>query len=299
MNNKNINDKTLRYPVLNDAISSLALKNLAENTVINYLDSITRFLDFIEYDNSFDITIEHFRHYLVYLNSLPLKKNTINNYNSHIRFFFNAVLRITVNPYLVPMAKTQAREIDFLTDSQIRSLLRATYKDSRFDCIVKMALCCGLRINEVVSIKICDIHTKDSSKYIFIRESKRNRSRIVPMDNTVYRAVQRYAKEYRIVPGTDNYFFRFSKQPHHTCNETIRRYFNIYKAAAGIQDSLTFHSLRHTFAINFLKAGGNVVDLKYRLGHSSLMSTSRYIHFTRNMMNTDISYLDALLKGGI
>lgn len=297
MNNKRINDKIIQYPILNDAISALALKNLSERTVTNYLDGIARFLDFIQYDNSFDITIEHFRQYLIHLNSLPLKKNSVNNYNSHIRFFFNAVLYKSVNPYIVPMAKADVKEIDFLTDSQIRSLLSATYVDSRFDCIVKLALCCGLRINEVISLKVCDIHTRDSSKYIFVRESKRNKSRFVPMDNTVYRAIQRYAKEYHILPGSECHFFRFSTYSCHTCNETIRRYFNIYKSAAGLQESLTFHSLRHTFAVNFLKAGGDVIDLKYRLGHGSLMSTSRYLHFTRNMMNTDISYLDTLLKG--
>ena len=133
---------------------------------------------------------------------------------------------------------------------------------------------------------------------VYIRESKKNRSRFVPLDKMAYRAIQRYAKEYRICPNSDRYFFVFSRLSH-TCNETIRRHFNLCRDAAGIPRSFTFHCPRHTYAVNFLRAGGNLLDLKYRLGHSSLASTSRYLHFARNMMNTDISYMDKFFKEGV
>ena len=137
-----------------------------------------------------------------------------------------------------------------------------------------------------------------SNMTVYIRESKKNRSRFVPLDKMAYRAIQRYAKEYRICPNSDRYFFVFSRLSH-TCNETIRRHFNLCRDAAGIPRSFTFHCLRHTYAVNFLRAGGNLLDLKYRLGHSSLASTSRYLHFARNMMNTDISYMDKFFKEGV
>ena len=297
MNNKSINDKILQYPILNDVKLALALKNLADNTVINYMDGIARFLDFINYDNHFDINEDHFRDYLIYLHSTPLSKNTINANNAYIRFFFFAVLDKNLNLYRVPKSKCAPKDIDFLFDHQIKALLDAVYTDSRMDCIIKLALCCGLRINEIVSLRISDISTKNiSNMAVYVRESKRNKSRYVPIDYTAYRAIQRYAKEYGIRPGSDRSFFVFSHAPK-SCNETIRRYFNIYKAAADLPASFTFHCLRHTYAVNFLRAGGDLHDLKYRLGHSSLASTSRYLHFSRNMMNNHVSYIDTLMKG--
>lgn len=290
MNTKSINDKIALYPILNDVKQALILKNVSDRTVTNYMDGIARFLDFIKYDNLFEITEDHFRNYLFYLHSCNFSKITINTYNSFIRFFFNAVLNTAINPYRVPMAKFIPKDIDFLFDHQISSLLSVSFHDSRLDCIIKLALCCGLRINEVISLKVSDISTKDRSNMtVYIRESKKNRSRFVPLDKMAYRAIQRYAKEYRICPNSDRYFFVFSRLSH-TCNETIRRHFNLCRDAAGIPRSFTFHCLRHTYAVNFLRAGGNLLDLKYRLGHSSLASTSRYLHFARNMMNTDISY---------
>ena len=299
MNTKSINDKIALYPILNDVKQALILKNVSDRTVTNYMDGIARFLDFIKYDNLFEITEDHFRNYLFYLHSCNFSKITINTYNSFIRFFFNAVLNTAINPYRVPMAKFIPKDIDFLFDHQISSLLSVSFHDSRLDCIIKLALCCGLRINEVISLKVSDISTKDRSNMtVYIRESKKNRSRFVPLDKMAYRAIQRYAKEYRICPNSDRYFFVFSRLSH-TCNETIRRQFNLCRDAAGIPRSFTFHCLRHTYAVNFLRAGGNLLDLKYRLGHSSLASTSRYLHFARNMMNTDISYMDKFFKEGV
>lgn len=299
MNTKSINDKIVQYPILNELKSSLALKNLSPITVTNYMDSVARFLDFIHFDNCFDITEEHFRNYLIFLHSTSLSKSSINAINSSIRFFFYTALNKPVNVYRVPKARFTPKEIDFLFDYQISSLLKATYCDSRMDCIIKLALCCGLRINEVISLKVSDISTRDvSNMTLHISKSKRNKSRYLPLDNTVYRAIQRYAKEFHIQPGTDNYLFSFSSLPK-TCNETIRRHFNSYKKKAGIPDTYTFHCLRHTYAVNFLRAGGDILDLKYRLGHGSLASTSRYLHFARNMMNTNISYIDTLIKDGV
>lgn len=299
MNTKSINDKIALYPILNDVKQALILKNVSDRTVTNYMDGIARFLDFIKYDNLFEITEDHFRNYLFYLHSCNFSKITINTYNSFVRFFFNAVLNTAINPYRVPMAKFIPKDIDFLFDHQISSLLSVSFHDSRLDCIIKLALCCGLRINEVISLKVSDISTKDRSNMtVYIRESKKNRSRFVPLDKMAYRAIQRYAKEYRICPNSDRYFFVFSRLSH-TCNETIRRHFNLCRDAAGIPRSFTFHCLRHTYAVNFLRAGGNLLDLKYRLGHSSLASTSRYLHFARNMMNTDISYMDKFFKEGV
>lgn len=80
---------------------------------------------------------------------------------------------------------------------------------------------------------------------VYIRESKRNKSRYVPIDKTMYSSLQRYAKEYHIVPGSDKHLFLFSSV-NKTNNETIRRYFNRYKSLANISDSYTFHCLRHT-----------------------------------------------------
>ena len=289
------NDKLIRYPILNEVIKVLDLKNSSHNTITNYIDGIARFLDFIEFDNSFEISIDHFQRFLIHLNTTDLNKKSINCINSYIRFFFNAVLDVPVNPYKVPMARVTHKDIRILEDYQIISLLNASESDSRDDLIIKLGLCCGLRINEVASLRICDIHTKGSSKYIHISESKRNKSRNVPMDNTIYRAIQRYAKEFHIVPGSDDLLFHFSKNSKVNYNETIRCHFNKIVAQAGI-DGVTFHALRHTYAVNFLRVHNDINTLKYRLGHSSLVSTSIYLRHSLALAPATNSFIDRIVS---
>lgn len=299
MNTKSINDKIAQYPILTDVKNELLIRNLSQKTIINYMDGIARFFDFIEYDNEFEISEDHFRNYLLHLHSSHLSMVTINTYNSFIRFLFSAVLNKPFNTYRVPKAKIISKDIDFLFDNQISELFRFSHSDSRIDCIIKLGICCGLRIDEIISLKVSDINTKNTNNMtVYVRNSKRNKSRYIPLDNTVYRAIQRYAKEYRINPGTDNYFFTFSKKGKSN-NETVRYHFNKCKSDAHLPKSFTFHCLRHTYTVNFLRSGGDLLDLKYRLGHSSLAATSRYLHFSRNMMKNQVSYIDTLLKGGV
>ena len=299
MNTKSINDKIALYPILNDVKQALILKNVSDRTVTNYMDGIARFLDFIKYDNLFEITetiLETIYFISTHVISLKL---LINTYNSFIRFFFNAVLNTAINPYRVPMAKFIPKDIDFLFDHQISSLLSVSFHDSRLDCIIKLALCCGLRINEVISLKVSDISTKDRSNMtVYIRESKK----IVPVLSlwikwlTVLFSVMPKNIVSALIPIAISLFFLAYLIPVTKLSEDI---FNLCRDAAGIPRSFTFHCLRHTYAVNFLRAGGNLLDLKYRLGHSSLASTSRYLHFARNMMNTDISYMDKFFKEGV
>lgn len=246
MNMKSINNKISQYPILNEVNLSLKLKNVSDRTILNDMDGIARFLDFISYDNQFEITSDLFRDYLIYLHSTSLKKNSINSNNSYIRFFFFSVLDKPLNLYKVPMARFARKEIDFLFDFQIHALFSACSSDSRMDCIIKLGLCCGLRINEIIQLKVSDIHTRDQSNMcIHIRESKRNKSRYyVPLDNTIYRAIQKYAKEYHIRPRSDSFFISFHNG-NKTCNETIRRNFYHY----------------------------------CRIGHDSLAITSLYLHY--------------------
>ena len=64
MNTKSINDKISQYPILNEVNLSLKLKNVSKRTILKYMDGISRFLDFISYDNQFEITSDMFRDYL-------------------------------------------------------------------------------------------------------------------------------------------------------------------------------------------------------------------------------------------
>lgn len=290
---KTTDDKYLEYPILLKVKENLELSGHAPNTIKNYVAGIYRFLEFTQIDDYNQLDLNHFRNYLIYLNSTDLSKRTINTNNSYIRYFYQAILLKDINPFIVPMVKFKKKEIDFLTDHQIVALLNASKVDSKTDCIIKLGLCCGLRINEIVNLKVSDIHV--DSMTVFVSESKRNKSRFVPLDNTVYLALSRYSKENHL--KINDFLFTYTRNKHKTNNETIRYNFYIYRDKANLPSSITFHSLRHTFAVNYLNSGGDIIHLKYLMGHGSIDSTTAYLHVAYNLKMKVPSFVDSLLGG--
>lgn len=286
------NDKYSQFPILIELKHELELSNHAQRTIMNYVDLVFRFLKFSQIQDPSSLTEDHFRQFLIYLKQSGLNPKSINAYNSHIRFFYQAVLDIPFNPRRVPMMIARSKDIDFLTPDKIIALLDRSQSDSKIDCIIKLGLCCGMRINEVISLKVSDIDIPNMR--IFISQSKRNKSRFVPIDKTMYLALHRYSREYHL--KKDDYLFTFTYLKVKTNNETIRRHFYFYRDLAGIPDSVTFHSLRHTFALNYINAGGDLVHLSYLMGHSSTATTNRYLHLAYNQKMLIPSFMDSLLE---
>lgn len=288
-NSNKTNDKFNDYPILNLLVKELELGGKAPNTIKNYVAGIKRFLEFTNISDVNDLTEDHFRNYLFYLLDSDMSKNALNCNNSYIRFFYLSVLNKPIHLARVPKCKFPKPVVSFLTEDMIIRLLNESRCDSKIDGIIKLGLSCGFRINEIAALKVCDVDTKAMT--IFIRESKRNRARYAPIDRTLLMALKRYSRQYHL--KINDYLFTFrGKQK--TINETLRRHFYHYRDKAGIGCDITFHSLRHTFAINYLNNNGQLAHLKYLMGHTSIVTTSLYLSMAYNQKMIVPSYLDSL-----
>lgn len=107
-------------------------------------------------------------------------------------------------------------------------------------------------------------------------------------------ALKRYSREYHL--GINDYLFTF-KNKQITNNETIHCHFYHHRDKAGIGSNITFHYLHHTFAINYLNSNGQLVHLKYLIGHGSIGTTSLYLNMAYNQKMIVPSYLDYSLTG--
>ena len=81
------------------------------------------------------------------------------------------------------------------------------------------------------------------------------------------------------------YLFEGNEGLEHISSKTITNYFTSLKYKYNLPENITFHSLRHSFATNFIKQGGDPFVLKSMMGHSSLNTTSIYIHMGRDFNN--------------
>lgn len=237
------------------------------------------------------LTAVHIRHFLWYLGSETNRWNspnpsarhiasntTINDYFRALRTFFNWLEReelIIENPFKhLKTPKADHKLVQALTPSEIERLFKVCSGKSALEirnkALLSVFLDTGLRLSELINLTLDDVNMDDGS--ILVRHGKGGKQRIVRIGNTAQKTLWKYITIYR--KGNSNkLFLNRSGEPFDFFGVSIflRRLGN--KAKVRIHA----HQLRHTFAISFLRAGGDVFSLQYLLGHSTLSMTQRYL----------------------
>ncbi|MFC1953613.1 tyrosine-type recombinase/integrase [Chloroflexota bacterium] len=236
------------------------------------------------------LTAVHIRHFLWYLGSEsnrwngtnpsarhPASNTTINDYFRALRTFFNWLEReelVIDNPFRhLKTPKPDNNIIQALTPAEIERLFKVCSGKSMLDvrnrAILSVFLDTGLRLSELIDLTLDDVNMDDGS--ILVKKGKGGKPRVVRIGNKAQKALWKYTL-YR--KGNSNrLFLNRSGEPFKFFGVAIflKRLGN--KAKVKIHA----HQLRHTFAISFLRAGGDVFSLQYLLGHSTLSMTQRYL----------------------
>jgi len=236
------------------------------------------------------LTAIHIRHFIWYLGSElhrwdinkpspqhVASNTTINDYFRSLSTFFNWLEKealVLDNPFKkLKTPKADNNIIQALTTSEIERLFKACSGESILDirnrAILSVFLDTGLRLSELINPTLEDVNMDDGS--IVVRHGKGGKPRIVRIGNKAQKALWKYTM-YR--KGNSNkLFLNLSCEP-----------FDFYGVAIFLKRvgdkakvKVHAHQLRHTFAISFLRAGGDVFSLQYLLGHSTLTMTQRYL----------------------
>ena len=148
----------------------------------------------------------------------------------------------------------------------------------------------GLRVGEVVKLKIEDIEVK--RKLIRVRDGKGRKDRYIVLSEIALRTFREYVDKYK----PEKWLFPGQRKDKHISTRTVQAIFEKARDKAGIKKDATVHSLRHSFATHLLESG---VDLRYiqeLLGHKSSKTTEIYTHVSTKNLSKIKSPLD--LMGG-
>jgi len=148
----------------------------------------------------------------------------------------------------------------------------------------------GLRVGEVVKLKIEDIEVK--RKLIRVRGGKGRKDRYTVLSEIALRTFREYVDKYK----PEKWLFPGQRKDKHISTRTVQAIFEKARDKAGIKKDATVHSLRHSFATHLLESG---VDLRYiqeLLGHKSSKTTEIYTHVSTKNLSKIKSPLD--LMGG-
>ena len=269
-------------------IETLQMGARSEKTVENYVYAIYRFLTYFE---GKDISKLKEKDIIEYIQTTYLKRNcSVHTYNmniSAIKYFYAINWNKEFNPKLLPHAKLIKRLPTTIEKEMFLKILNEE-DNLRHKCWLLLAYCSGLRANEVATIKIKNIDAKEH-KLKVLGKGKKERYTYLP-DITIKYLRLYYKSEYGdkgywTKINKSGYLFEGCQNSEHTNSGTIVNYFTLIKKKYNLDENITFHSLRHSFATNYLKAGGDTFALKSMLGHSSLNTTSIYVHTGRDFNN--------------
>lgn len=265
-------------------------RNFSDNTLDAYLRDIRKLRDYAEFDledtGPLEITYENIQEYLFQLSKKKFSERSQARWISSIKSFFKYLVEDearTDNPTtLLEGPKLGLYLPDTLSFEDVNRIIKVITTDTdlgrRNQCMIEVLYGCGLRVSELIDLKISNINFKES--YLKV-EGKGDKSRFVPLAIYTSSLIKDYIKEirskYKINKKCEDILFLNSR------GSSMSRVivFIIIKELtekAGINKKISPHTFRHSFATHLLQNGADLRYIQEMLGHSSITTTEIYTH---------------------
>ncbi len=275
-------------------------RSLSLNSVEAYLHDIEKFVVFLEYtkvDVGPDkVTLQHLKDFLQWVNELGMTASTQSRVISGIRSFYKYLLMenlIDKDPATLLEAPRLSRRLpDVLNIEEIDALIAAIDLSSesgeRNKAILETLYSCGLRVSELVNLKISYLYLQIG----FIKViGKGDKERLVPIGNSAIKQIKNYVENVRshqkIKTGQEDFLFL-----NHNGGKLSRvMIFYIVKDLAkkiNLQKSISPHTFRHSFASHLIDGGADLRAVQEMLGHESITTTEIYTHLDRDYLRSAI-----------
>ena len=271
-------------------------KSLSKNTVDAYIRDIKKLANFFLTKNEKikinDISYKDFQVYLAYLNDEKIKPRSQSRIISSIRSFFKFLVieKIIVNnpSELLETPKTGKKLPEFLSIDEINLLVnevdRSKKEGERNLAILEVLYGCGLRVSELIELKISEIYWSDG----FIRIiGKGNKERLVPLGKIASKHLKIYINEIRVHNKISEKYIDYvflNKNGDKISRVMIFKIIKKLTEKAGIKKNISPHTLRHSFATHLVEGGADLRAVQEMLGHESITTTEIYTHLDRSYL---------------
>lgn len=257
-----------------------------KRTIDDYTKLFRYFMRELNIDRVEIITAKHVQMYINKLISRELAPATVNIRISALKSVFKRLHEqgyTKSNPAIdFVKLRTDEAPIFTLNNNQIKRLFRVvdktTYAGYRDYCAMLLMLHCGLRVNEVNQLEVNDLDFDNLTIMLSGAKNKNRKTRAVPMTRRIAEELRMLIDESReYFEDTTNVFL--THDGNSIDNDLLRKRMYRYGQFAGLSKECrpSPHSLRHTFATNFLRNGGSVNALMRIMGHADITTTMRYV----------------------
>ncbi|MBQ5404265.1 MAG: tyrosine recombinase [Bacteroidales bacterium] len=276
---------------LENFIEHLTLeRSMSDNTIEAYKDDIEKLIfyseNFLGDKNLETLTLDDLSNFMVWIGQLNLSPKSQARILSAVKHFYNHLInlgKIESSPaYLLSRPKVGMELPTVLTVEEINALEKAvdlsSYEGERNRAIIEMLFSCGLRVSELINLKIQDINFEH--RFVKIT-GKGNKTRFVPISSIALEYIGYYNEKMRchLIINKENKDYLFLNRRARKLSRVM--IFTIIKRLcekANINKHVSPHTLRHSFATHLVRGGANLRAVQEMLGHESIQTTEIYTH---------------------
>ncbi len=267
------------------------IKRMSDNTMQSYkrdLQKLQGFLENMEVVKVEEITKTNLNSYILYLEKKQLSPATISRNIASIKAFYHFLFKERLVEEDVSedlkAPKVEKKMPEIMTVTEVDKLLAQpagdTPKDLRDKAMLELLYATGIRVSELISLKVSDVNLKMG--FVMCKDS--NKERVIPFGNQARVALIKYLDQGReallLTKEEEVLFVNCSGKP--MSRQGFWKLIKTYAAKAGITSEITPHTMRHSFAAHLVENGADLHSVQEMLGHSDVSTTQIYANMNHN-----------------
>ena len=270
--------------IIDEFIESLKSRQASPNTIASYERDIMQFSNYFEAQNKkiFDLTKEDMKEYINHLSEQGKSNSTISRSTASIKSLYRYLLSknlVETNiAESIESPKVDRKEPLILTTSEIETLLEqpdlSELKGKRDKAMLEVLYSTGIRVTELISLKIDDVNLTNG----YIRVKKKNSERHIPLGNLSLKCLKDYINKVRplLIRTEEEKTLFINTNGQKMTRQGYWKILKQYKEQAKIDKDITPHTIRHSFAVHMLQNGAEIKTVQELLGHTDIASTMMY-----------------------
>jgi site-specific recombinase XerD len=263
----------------------MRLRGFAASTVTKYIHTMEQLWAFHRrpLDRLSCLEVQRFLDELITVRKLAW--STVNVYCSAYRFLYEEVLHRSGREFTIPPRGRSGKRPGVLSRQEVARVIDAPH-NLKHRALLAMTYGSGLRVSEVVRVKITDIDRE--RMMLRVEQGKGHKDRYTVLSSQALLLLEQLWREEH--PAT--YFFTGQDGLHPICVGTAQRVYYDALRRSGVRQVGGIHVLRHCFATHLLDAGTDIYTIQRWMGHGSLSTTGRYMHLSTGHVSKVKSPLD-------
>ena len=283
--------------LIGEFINYLAVeRGLAKNTLLAYTKDLQRYINFLslsKIQSPDGVKREHITNFMMNLKKQAMSATSICRYLAAIKMFHRFMVRENFSKEdpttLIDTPKLFKRVPEVLTQKEIEAILEVAQKvktkDKRDYVIIELFYASGMRVSELVDLKLTSINLEVG----FVRAmGKGSKERIIPIGKKSREALVFYYEKVRpkLLKNNQTDILFLSRLGKKLSRQSVWSIIKFYARLAGVKKNIKPHTLRHTFATHLLEHGADLRSVQEMLGHSDISTTQIYTHVDRERLKS-------------